>query len=696
MRISSHSFGGQLTLQPSLVRNLVLLIAGTCAAIAAVVIVGSRHAVEDLSEAAIDTATRRTKSELDSFFRPVRTNLHVATDWAEEGQLGFEDPSALNRLFVPMLRANPQISSMLIADSDGREYLLLKSGDHWLNRLTDKQKRGDLKLWKKWTDDLELVEEWQEELDYDSTRRPWYKRALAADPGTVAWTAPYTFFTTRDPGITASSRTRAPDGTERVIAFDLMLMDISKFTTQLLPSPNGKVFVTDRQQKVIGLPHSERFSTDEAIRAAVLSDSGELGMPAFSRAITSESSQDETEAFFEFQSDGRTFWADFTDYELGALELEIAVLVPREDFQSSADNQRNWIIAISLAAVVFAILIGIFANRRLREQFDEAVAAARKVGQYRLERLIGEGGMGQVYLAHHALLRRPTAIKLIRTSEVNDESIRRFEKEVQTTCQLTHPNTIMIYDYGRSDDGTFYYAMEYLEGCTLRELIEYEGALPPERAVWLLRQICGSLEEAHDRGYVHRDIKPGNIFVSERGGRHDFVKVLDFGLVEEAEATDANHDVGIQGTPGYLAPETVSGTPASPLSDIYAIGAIAYAMLTGEPAFPGDSPMQVIRSQSRGEFRRPRDINPSIPEEFEALIMACLETNPADRPESAAVIQRTLNEFVSGSHWSQQEAEAWWLEHHSAFKDRDLGSVEEYALTVDVRDRELELETETS
>jgi eukaryotic-like serine/threonine-protein kinase len=217
---------------------------------------------------------------------------------------------------------------------------------------------------------------------------------------------------------------------------------------------------------------------------------------------------------------------------------------------------------------------------------------ARQLGQYRLRQRIGTGGMGEVFLAEHQLLKRPCALKLIRPGSASDpRAMARFEREVRTTARLSHPNTVEVYDYGRTEDGTFYYVMEYLPGLSLAELVERHGPLPPERVIYLLRQACQALQEAHAAGLIHRDIKPANIFAAFRGGRHDVTKLLDFGLVKPfaegpTSSVHLSQEGGITGSPLYMAPEQASGSRSpDPRSDLYSLGAVAYFLLTGRARY---------------------------------------------------------------------------------------------------------------
>src|SRR5262249_52681688 len=232
----------------------------------------------------------------------------------------------------------------------------------------------------------------------------------------------------------------------------------------------------------------------------------------------------------------------------------------------------------------------------LRREASEA----RRLGQYQLKERLGAGGMGEVYLAEHRLLKRPCAVKLIHPESAGDTAaLRRFEREVRATAQLTHPNTVEIYDYGHAEAGTFYYVMEYLPSLDRDGLVTRYGPVPPARAAHFLRQLCGAMQEAHAAGLVHRDIKPGNVLVCRHGGRHDMAKLLDFGLVQAAGARGdpsrltAKGAVG--GTPAYMAPEQARGAEAADArSDLYSLGALGYFLLAGRPPFQGDTALEVM------------------------------------------------------------------------------------------------------
>ncbi len=296
----------------------------------------------------------------------------------------------------------------------------------------------------------------------------------------------------------------------------------------------------------------------------------------------------------------------------------------------------------------------------------EKVAVAKQLGQYVLERKIGEGGMGEVYLARHTMLRRPTAVKLLPPERAGVETVARFEREVRETSRLTHPNTVMIYDYGRTRGGVFYYAMEYLDGLDLQRIVERSGPMPPSRVVHVLAQIAGALSEAHGRGLVHRDVKPANVVLCDRGGVKDTVKVLDFGLVKQVLARDPKHtDVNaLIGTPSYLSPEGIrSAELIDARSDLYAVGAIGYFLLTGKHMFKASSVMEMCAAHLHEIPERPSArVRRPLPSSLEAIIMRCLEKDPSARPANAIELRNALL-ACDVEPWSHDDAACWWEDH---------------------------------
>ncbi|MDF2692930.1 MAG: serine/threonine kinase [Labilithrix sp.] len=293
----------------------------------------------------------------------------------------------------------------------------------------------------------------------------------------------------------------------------------------------------------------------------------------------------------------------------------------------------TWTVGASLAAIAISrVMYG------LRNDVREAM----RLGPYTLEEKIGEGGMGEVYRARHALLRRPTAVKLLASSQTEPASVWRFEREAQITSGLTHPNTVAIYDFGRTRAGVFYYAMELLEGTTLQDLVQREGPQCSARTVHILEQITGALAEAHRAGLVHRDVKPANVMLCERGGVEDFVKVLDFGLVKDLGVpNDPRMSLtnAIKGTPHYMAPETVLHPESVDARvDIYALGGVGYHLLTGRPPFEGDSIVEICSKHLHVAPTPPsRLVESGVPEALERLILRCLAKRAEDRPTAEEV-----------------------------------------------------------
>ncbi len=315
--------------------------------------------------------------------------------------------------------------------------------------------------------------------------------------------------------------------------------------------------------------------------------------------------------------------------------------------------------AIALSVVTSHVIYG------LRERVREAM----RLGQYTLGERLGGGGMGEVYKASHALLKRPAAVKLLPPEKVGAPALQRFEREVQLTSQLTHPNTIAIFDYGHTQSGIFYYAMEYLDGIDLDRLVRGQGPLPPSRVVHILGQVCGALDEAHQLGLVHRDVKPANVILCRRGGLFDVAKVVDFGLVKDLQADEPVELTGantIAGTPLFLSPEAIAGGGAAgPRSDLYALGAVAFFLLSGRPPFEG-SLIEVCGHHLHTPPPRPSEVlGRSLPRALEDVLLRCLEKDPARRPSSAAELAELLEATAVGE-WSQDQARAWWAAHGAA------------------------------
>ncbi len=318
------------------------------------------------------------------------------------------------------------------------------------------------------------------------------------------------------------------------------------------------------------------------------------------------------------------------------------------------------VLLLLAAAGLFAAML--FMSRQ-QQKLRAAVLEAKQLGQYTLEEKLGQGGMGTVYKARHAMLRRPTAVKLLDVANMTDIAITRFEREVQMTSGLTHPNTVAIYDYGRTPEGLFYYAMEYLEGTNLDDLVRKYGPLPEARVVYLMKQVCGALAEAHATGLVHRDVKPANIFLTRRGGVADFVKVLDFGLVKVADGREANVTSAntVTGTPLYLSPEGISRPDTvGPPADVYALGAVAYYLLVGQPVFDGKAVVEICMKHLNAEPTPPSAHGVLVGTAFEQLLLQCLAKAPEARPANARELLAALEDCPQVDKWTAALAASWW------------------------------------
>jgi serine/threonine-protein kinase len=320
-------------------------------------------------------------------------------------------------------------------------------------------------------------------------------------------------------------------------------------------------------------------------------------------------------------------------------------------------------LAMKTTMIAIMSALALYGSYRI-EALGQDAEAARELGQYLLRRMLGEGGMGRVYLAEHRFLRRPCAVKLIRAEQAGDAAaLARFEREVQSAAGLTHPNTVQIYDYGQSEDGTFYFAMEYLPGVSLDELVERHGPLAPARAVRVLTQLCGALHEAHACGLVHRDLKPGNVMLCERGGVQDVAKLLDFGLVGalQPEAADPRITQAgmLMGTPAFMSPEQCMGdTDVTPASDIYSVGALGYFLLTGAAPFSGRGTVQTLVAHVNGTPRPIVELRPDVPAALSDVIARCLAKQPSERFADAASLERALVHALDPAGGAGREARA--------------------------------------
>ena len=361
----------------------------------------------------------------------------------------------------------------------------------------------------------------------------------------------------------------------------------------------------------------------------------------------------------------KTLVAGLVAVSMNPLSMLVARARGTWPFESAADALLMHVPDFLLVPVAVVIA-------HVVTSLGQQVARAREMGSYELGPLLGRGGMGEVYRATHRMLARPAAIKLIRadalgTGPTSDarRAIARFRREAEAAATLRSPHTVELYDFGVTADQTFYFVMELLDGMDLDTLVRRHGPVPPGRAVHILGQVCASLAEAHARGFVHRDIKPANIHVGRLGLQYDFVKVLDFGLVtavaaDGADRARATHDGPLMGTPAYMAPEMATGAAVDPRADIYAVGCVAYYLITGRQVFEGQTVVQVIAQHLHAAPVAPSQwLDTPLPPALDALVLACLEKSPADRPRDILAVARTLS-AIDIVAWTDNDAKAWW------------------------------------
>jgi eukaryotic-like serine/threonine-protein kinase len=376
-------------------------------------------------------------------------------------------------------------------------------------------------------------------------------------------------------------------------------------------------------------------------------------------------------------------WAWLYDYGMGVATEESV----DEAFQTLYVLRRAFLVLSALLVASGGAIFGFTVMvERLQASARKSALAARRLGQYALLQEIGRGANGMVYRARHSLLRRPVAIKLLSPDMTNETNAARFENEVQMTSQLTHPNTVAIYDYGRTPEGLFYFAMEYLGGIDLDQLVRQFGAQPEGRVIHILRQVCGSLSEAHRIGLIHRDIKPANICLTRRGGVCDLVKVLDFGLVKAVHlgAAGGMKPNAVVGTPHFMSPEAVEKPETvDSRGDLYSLGAVGYWLLTGKTLFDRDVVEDLLVCQVKElppppSQRLGRPLSPDLTD----LLMRCLAKQPEQRPRSAEALDQALAGCAAAGTWTPLDAEQWWQANAAVVEALPAAAMAEKTLVI--------------
>jgi serine/threonine protein kinase len=539
--------------------------------------------------------------------------------------------------------------------------------------------------------------------DYDPRRRDFY--VLAVAQGKRVWTPPYPFFESHYTGITRAMPVYRTQGGQRqlhaVLTVDFDVKELSRFLkagqlkdvrTLLFTSSGTLLAFPEAQQRIASLPL-------QAERALSYRDLKDGALDAFFDARLNEPNTD----YLTFEDGARRMLAMQAKVsDDPSLDWSVAYLVPESVFFASLQRFGRRSIAIGIASVLAAFALSLAFARlvvRVRREAAEAKAEAqrahrqaRDLGSYRLVKCLGKGGMGEVWRAEHRLLAREAAIKLIRIDggEVTRAMQERFRREAQSLAALRSRNTIELFDYGVSDDGTFFYVMELLDGLDFESLVMAHGRQPAGRVIRLLMQVCRSLGEAHEVGLVHRDIKPANLFTCRAADELDVVKVLDFGLVRSLANEDVPLDPGeksaaasslptkltqigtVMGTPDCMAPEQAQGQELDGRADLYALGCVGYWLLTGRMVFQKASTMQLLVAHMTEPPPSPRELAPETPVALERIILDCLAKDPTARPQRARVLLERLaqaeQELPREEQWTEQRAREWWLDHRPQSK----------------------------
>jgi len=528
-----------------------------------------------------------------------------------------------------------------------------------------------------------------EDCGYDVRSRPFFE--LAREGQKRIWTDPYVFFDSGVPGITCAEPYLGADGEFLgVLSVDFNLNDLSQFVADLETVPAGRIFVYSSDGTLLAHPGAHHEFGQDARGAGSLLRAQDLGDPvleAFFEQVPAAGSA--TRHPFEFAAGEESYLAAVSPCALDdQVTWYVGAVAPESTFMAPVREHLLGTVRIAGVALLVALLVAsLFAVNLVRSRQEVALARAaaraakkevRDLGSYRLLHKIGEGGMGEVWRGEHRLLARPAAIKLVHGQAMEGLSgdkisglLASFEQEARVTANLSSPYTVRLFDYGVSRDGVFFYVMELLDGVDLQTLVEHFGPQPLGRVIHVLRQVCSSLAEAHDRDLVHLDIKPANVLLCRQGDEVDVAKVLDFGLVkvrsEQLAAGEGGHDELIAGTPAYMAPERGMGSPdVDGRADIYSVGCLAFWLLAGRSVFETSSPTVMLRHHVQSEPEASSLVAAqAVPKEMDRLVTRCLSKSPDDRPADARELRQLLDEVPvpRAQQWGESSARAWWSEH---------------------------------
>ncbi len=586
------------------------------------------------------------------------------------------DPPSFTALGAALMRHRPGISYISLSYADGS----------FLGVYVDHERDGVVRLNQSWIEpDGTTTQRYHDivgnaglvpaetfrDVKYDPRTRPFFAPAVAAKQ--PVWTPPYSFFNRSETGITCAEAIRDPITGELIavatVDFDLATLSDVLRTVVATGTPGSAAFVFTAAGEVLAGSDATSSDLDLADRRAAFA------------ALIPRLPKNGDLRFFDLSTGGMPALAGVRRIAATAgHEWFAGIEAPRDAFVATANQHLRRQMWVALTALSFAVGVAALLARYLARQqrlTREANAAAESaerrlqaMGSYTLLHQLGSGGMGTVWKAEHQMLARPAALKLINFAHLgygDSERARaqeRFEREAKATARLRSRNTVTLYDYGVAADGSFYYAMELLDGLDLDRLVTEYRAQPAGRVIDLMIQICNSLAEAHAQGLVHRDIKPANIYLCRLGTEVDVVKVLDFGLVtERARANARASDRGVvRGTPAFMAPEQAQSRPVDGRADLYALGCVAYWLLTGRTVFDNEDPMTAMLDHITVAPTPIASLVPAIPEGLATIVMRLLAKDPAQRPaDAAAVIEALRSAAVPVDQaWGPDRAEAWW------------------------------------
>ncbi len=653
-----------------------------------------RAGVHDMVRGRFEDHARRTQTEVTSCLDQADTLLAALERELAQHRTP-PPPAALAPFLRGMIDGRPGISHIGFGTDDGLYIAVYCDGTGQLgltHRFLDDDGASEQHDYR-FGPDGELVRFLtHHDTGFRVTERPFYRAAIEATQ--PVWTSPYVFYDSGLTGISRAHRFAFADGAQPgVLSIDFSIGTLSPFVDRLRQAESTRVFLFTADGVLLAHPDlTPRLKHAQRGAGALsrLDGIDDQSMRALYRAwqegrVTADGAVD------IFTDEGRTYVGHVSQCPgSGALCWRIGQVAPLQMFTGALrDHARDGMIRGAAVLVLALVVAAIFArhivrvHRRAAQDRERAVAAehrARALGAYELVELLGSGGTGEVWRARHRLLAFPAAIKLIRPDSLGagrdgGRLLRRFIHEARAIASLHSPYTIRLFDFGRSHDGRLYYVMELLDGVDLERLVAEHGRQPAARVIPILRQICGSLEEAHAQGIVHRDVKPANIYLCRRGCELDQVKVLDFGLVRPIDLPDDQRlttEGYIEGTPGYMSPEQIADETLTAQSDVYAFGCVAFWLLTGRGVFPRAKTMDVLLAHLHDAPPDPSElVGERIPPDLVDLVSACLAKSPTRRPAGMAAVRSALDAI--GDHgpepWSVGLRAAWWA-HIPSLHDR--------------------------